>query len=40
MVEVHPNAPVATSDAKQQLTIPQFNEVMDELERMEFVPSL
>ena len=32
MVEVHPNPPVAMSDAKQQLTIPEFNTVMDTLE--------
>jgi 3-deoxy-7-phosphoheptulonate synthase / chorismate mutase len=31
MVEVHPNPPVALSDAKQQLTIPEFNELMDEI---------
>ncbi len=31
MVEVHPNPPVAMSDAKQQLTIPQFHELMDAL---------
>jgi len=34
MVEVHPNPPVAMSDAKQQLSIPQFNALMDELEKM------
>jgi 3-deoxy-7-phosphoheptulonate synthase/chorismate mutase len=34
MVEVHPNPPVAMSDAKQQLSIPEFNSLMDELERM------
>jgi 3-deoxy-7-phosphoheptulonate synthase / chorismate mutase len=34
MVEVHPNPPVAMSDAKQQLYIHQFNEVMDALEKM------
>ncbi|MEQ8677597.1 MAG: bifunctional 3-deoxy-7-phosphoheptulonate synthase/chorismate mutase [Aggregatilineales bacterium] len=34
MVEVHPNPAVAMSDAKQQLTIPQFNELMDVLESM------
>jgi 3-deoxy-7-phosphoheptulonate synthase/chorismate mutase len=34
MVEVHPNPPVAMSDAKQQLSIPEFNNLMDELERM------
>jgi 3-deoxy-7-phosphoheptulonate synthase / chorismate mutase len=32
MVEVHPNPPVAMSDAKQQLSIPQFNALMDALE--------
>lgn len=31
MVEVHPNPPVAMSDAKQQLTIPEFHQLMDEL---------
>ncbi len=31
MVEVHPNPPVAMSDAKQQLSIPEFNKMMDEL---------
>jgi 3-deoxy-7-phosphoheptulonate synthase/chorismate mutase len=34
MVEVHPNPPVAMSDAKQQLTIPEFNEMMDEIAQM------
>jgi 3-deoxy-7-phosphoheptulonate synthase / chorismate mutase len=32
MVEVHPNPPVAMSDSKQQLSIPQFNALMDALE--------
>lgn len=32
MVEVHPNPPVAMSDAKQQLSIPEFNSLMDEIE--------
>ena len=31
MVEVHPDPDVALSDAKQQLTIPAFNEMLDEL---------
>ena len=31
MVEVHPNPPVAMSDAKQQLSIPEFNTMMDKL---------
>jgi 3-deoxy-D-arabino-heptulosonate 7-phosphate (DAHP) synthase len=35
MVEVHPNPPVAMSDAKQQLTIEQFYEVMDALDAIE-----
>jgi 3-deoxy-7-phosphoheptulonate synthase/chorismate mutase len=35
MVEVHPNPPVAMSDAKQQLTIPEFNALMDEIQRPE-----
>ncbi len=34
MVEVHPNPPVAMSDAKQQLTIPEFNALMDEIEKV------
>jgi 3-deoxy-7-phosphoheptulonate synthase/chorismate mutase len=34
MVEVHPNPPVAMSDAKQQLSIPEFNALMDELTEM------
>ena len=34
MVEVHPNPPVAMSDAKQQLSIPEFNALMDELAEM------
>lgn len=33
MVEVHPNPAVAMSDAKQQLYIPQFNALMDELDK-------
>ncbi|MDZ4766838.1 MAG: bifunctional 3-deoxy-7-phosphoheptulonate synthase/chorismate mutase [Chloroflexota bacterium] len=37
MVEVHPNPPVAMSDAKQQLSIPEFNALMDELQKMELV---
>jgi 3-deoxy-7-phosphoheptulonate synthase / chorismate mutase len=32
MVEVHPNPPVAMSDAKQQLTIPEFHALMEALE--------
>ncbi|MBO8165184.1 MAG: bifunctional 3-deoxy-7-phosphoheptulonate synthase/chorismate mutase [Brevibacillus sp.] len=31
MIEVHPDPDVALSDAKQQVTIPQFNEILDEL---------
>ncbi len=34
MVEVHPNPPVAMSDAKQQLSIPQFHELMAEIEKV------
>jgi 3-deoxy-7-phosphoheptulonate synthase/chorismate mutase len=34
MVEVHPNPPVAMSDAKQQLTIPEFHGLMDALAGM------
>jgi 3-deoxy-7-phosphoheptulonate synthase/chorismate mutase len=32
MVEVHPNPPVAMSDAKQQLSIPEFHELMEALD--------
>lgn len=32
MVEVHPNPPVAMSDAKQQLYIHQFHEIMDAIQ--------
>ncbi|MCA9908643.1 MAG: bifunctional 3-deoxy-7-phosphoheptulonate synthase/chorismate mutase [Anaerolineae bacterium] len=35
MVEVHPNPPVAMSDAKQQLYIEQFHAMMDAIEDME-----
>ena len=35
MVEVHPNPPLALSDAKQQLTIKEFNALMDELDRVQ-----
>jgi len=34
MVEVHPNPPVAMSDAKQQLSIPEFHALMDDLDAM------
>lgn len=34
MVEVHPNPSVAMSDAKQQLSIPQFKALMAELRRV------
>jgi 3-deoxy-7-phosphoheptulonate synthase/chorismate mutase len=34
MVEVHPNPSVAMSDAKQQLSIPEFHKMMDELEKV------
>lgn len=34
MVEVHPNPPVAMSDAKQQLTIAEFDALMDDLAAM------
>jgi 3-deoxy-7-phosphoheptulonate synthase / chorismate mutase len=34
MVEVHPNPPVAMSDSKQQLYIPQFFEMMDAVENI------
>lgn len=33
MVEVHPNPPVALSDARQQLSIPEFKALMAELNR-------
>ena len=35
MVEVHPNPPVAMSDAKQQLYIEQFHAVMDAISEMD-----
>jgi 3-deoxy-7-phosphoheptulonate synthase/chorismate mutase len=38
MVEVHPNPPVAMSDAKQQLYFHQFNEVMDAVEGLNIEP--
>ncbi len=31
MIEVHPDPDVALSDAKQQVTIPQFNEILEQL---------
>lgn len=34
MVEVHPNPPVAMSDAKQQLSIPEFRKLMQELKKI------
>ncbi|MBE2272310.1 MAG: chorismate mutase, partial [Anaerolinea sp.] len=34
MVEVHPNPPVAMSDAKQQLTFKEFNAMMDQITEM------
>lgn len=34
MVEVHPNPAVAMSDAKQQLSIPEFHALMDAIERV------
>lgn len=39
MVEMHPNPPVAMSDAKQQLYIHQFHELMDALSESELVKS-
>jgi 3-deoxy-7-phosphoheptulonate synthase/chorismate mutase len=38
MVEVHPNPQVAMSDAKQQLSIPQFKAMMAELRRVHIEP--
>jgi 3-deoxy-7-phosphoheptulonate synthase/chorismate mutase len=32
MFETHPNPPVAMSDAKQQLSLPEFNQLMDMIE--------
>jgi len=40
MVEVHPNPPVAMSDAKQQLSIPEFHNLMDALELGSAEPQL
>jgi 3-deoxy-7-phosphoheptulonate synthase / chorismate mutase len=34
MVEVHPNPPVAMSDAKQQLYIEQYHKLMHEIDKM------
>lgn len=34
MFEAHPNPPVAMSDAKQQLNLPDFHKLMDELEQI------
>jgi 3-deoxy-7-phosphoheptulonate synthase len=31
MIEVHPDPPHAKSDGPQQLTIPQFGELLEEL---------
>ncbi len=39
MVEVHPNPPVAMSDSKQQLYIPQFHEMMDALDQVQIEDS-
>lgn len=39
MVEVHPNPPVAMSDAKQQLYIKEFHQMMDALAEVEPVKS-
>lgn len=36
MVEVHPNPDVAMSDAKQQLSLPQFHQLMDNLESIDY----
>ncbi|GAB1421269.1 bifunctional 3-deoxy-7-phosphoheptulonate synthase/chorismate mutase [Anaerolineales bacterium] len=36
MVEVHPNPSVAMSDAKQQLNFKEFNQMMDEVEKLHF----
>jgi len=40
MMEVHPNPPVAMSDAKQQLSIPEFHKLMDALETMNPAPAM
>jgi len=37
--EVHPNPPVAMSDAKQQLYIHEFHALMDEISRVEIAPA-
>lgn len=36
MVEVHPNPPVAMSDAKQQLSIPEFKAMMADLRKLQY----
>ena len=34
MIEVHPDPKTAKSDASQQLTLPQFEELLDELRQV------
>lgn len=38
MFETHPNPPVAMSDAKQQLSIPEFHALMDAMQSMDPAP--
>ncbi len=40
MFETHPNPPVAMSDAKQQLSIPEFHKLMDAMQSMDPAPAL
>ncbi|MEL6269935.1 MAG: bifunctional 3-deoxy-7-phosphoheptulonate synthase/chorismate mutase [Chloroflexota bacterium] len=40
MFETHPNPPVAMSDAKQQLSIPEFHKLMDSLEALAPTPAM
>jgi 3-deoxy-7-phosphoheptulonate synthase/chorismate mutase len=40
MFETHPNPAVAMSDAKQQLSIPEFHKLMDALEATTPAPAM
>ena len=40
MVEVHPNPEKALSDQKQQLTIPEFKELMEKIKKVPWLPEI
>jgi 3-deoxy-7-phosphoheptulonate synthase/chorismate mutase len=40
MFETHPNPPVAMSDSKQQLSIPEFHKLMDAMQSLDPAPAL